>query len=87
MNLDCVGGDDARILSPFEQPSPFVGVHLDGRKWTGTKGEVVQARETADATRAWVVVVGWRKGKRETGGVGRAGAKGERLGGRKDCAS
>lgn len=34
-------GGDARILSPFEEPSPFVGVHLDGRKWTGTKGEVV----------------------------------------------
>lgn len=34
-------GGDARILSPFEGSSPFVGVHLDGRKWTGTKGEVV----------------------------------------------
>lgn len=27
-----------RVLSPFEAPSPFVGVHLDGRKWTGTSG-------------------------------------------------
>ena len=32
---------DSRVLSPFEEPSPFVGVHLDGRKWTGTKGEAV----------------------------------------------
>lgn len=83
MNLDCVGGDDARILSPFEEPSPFVGVHLDGRKWTGTKGEVVQARGVGSG--------GGGLEKRETrngkGGEVGAGAKGERLGGRKDCAS